>query len=389
MAPTLMAQALMKFSSKKHLFILLAPAVLALSGLCSCGYHSNVDTDYDSYESADTLTHHSQMLTLTDVGHGTVLADVKDTQGHGIARYALVHRDSALSVGLPGDATIVRVPISGSAILSTVYSNAIAELGAKGAIVAADLGYVTPDDSIWSERQHLVDLGSSSAPSSELLAKSGAELLLCSQQDDMSGLRLPKGCTTVSMADYLETSPIARAEWILLLGELFGRRQQAQIILADVIDRYSELVFKAQGATSPKPKVLTECEQSGIWYVPAGGSYAARLLHDAGADYPWADTEGSGSIPLNLEQVAAKAINADIWLLRAYGYQPDAKTLRTVNSRYSAFKALQEGAVYGCDSSKGTIFTDMAFHPERILAEYVAIFHPEVMDGFTPKYYSR
>ena len=198
----------------------------------------------------------------------------------------------------------------------------------------------------------------------ERLAAARAQVALRSPMQGITAGALPSSTIPVEMADYLETTPIGRAEWLLLLGELAGTRDTARRIFTDVIDRYSDIKFKASAASSPKPKVLTETEQSGTWYLAAGKSYAARMLADAGADYPWADTEGTGSLSLSIEKVAEKAIVA-------------------------TFKPVKTGNVYGCDSKVNPIFSDMAFHPDLVLAEYVAIFHPEVMPGYTLRYFSR
>ena len=161
----------------------------------------------------------------------------------------------------------------------------------------------------------------------------------------------------------------------MLLGELFGRRDEARKVFDNVINDYNDLVLKAKLAQTERPKVLVETEQSGVWYLPAGKSYQARMLADAGACYPWEDTDGQGSLALSLESVAAKAIDADVWLIRTYGY--------------SSFKAVKKGGIYSCDSAIRPIFNDIAFHPERVLADYVAIFHPEVLPGHELRYFRR
>ncbi|MCM1066502.1 MAG: ABC transporter substrate-binding protein [Muribaculaceae bacterium] len=372
---------------------LTAPVLLIVSGLCSCSGKGE-SVAFDDFDVADTLTHHARYLTMADLGNGTVLADIADpwNEGRYLGRYALVHRDSLIPENLGGDVQVIRTPIERAAIFSSIHTAALDELGAIGCVAAiADAAYFAPDDTISGMLRSgaVTDVGSSTAPSAERLAAAGVEAVLRSPYTGESNAALPPSMATVEMADYLETSPIGRAEWILFLGELCGRREKASAIFEEVIDNYSTLVFKASGARSPRPKVLTECEQSGVWYVPAGQSYAARLLIDAGAEWPWADTEGSGSLPLSLEKVAQKAIDADIWLLRTYGYRLDSASLPAQNPRYASFKAVKEGNVYGCDSESAPIFTDMAFHPDRVLAEYVAIFHPDVMPGYTLKYFSR
>ena len=113
------------------------------------------------------------------------------------------------------------------------------------------------------------------------------------------------------------------------------------------------------------------------------------MISDAGGVWPWADTEGSGSLPLSLEKVAERAIDADVWLLRTFGYAASPKTLVAADSRYAAFKPVKEGTVYGCDTSVKPLYNELAFHPEYLLADYVAIFHPDVMPDYELRYFVR
>ncbi|MDE6611181.1 MAG: ABC transporter substrate-binding protein [Muribaculaceae bacterium] len=376
-----------------RLIRLIIPAAALLSGLYSCSNRSD-SCGYDDFDVADTLTHHSSYLTMADLGNGTVLVDIADPWGgnKALARYALVHRDSTIPQDLDDSRRIIRTPVSRMAVCSSVHTGALLELGALPSVVAvADAAYFPASDTISSliSLGKISDIGNSAALSAEKIAEAGVSALLRSPMQGTTSAAMPQSVVPVEMADYMETSPIGRAEWILLLGELAGRRREAQEIFTAVIDRYSSLTFKAAGAQSPKPKVLTEAEQLGIWYVPAGKSYAARLLADAGADYPWADSEGTGSLQLSLEKVAEKAIDADVWLIRTYGFTPTAAWLKSQNPRYASFRPVATGTVYGCDSELKPIFSDMAFHPDRVLAEYIAIFHPEVMPGYSLRYFSR
>ncbi|MBD5232544.1 MAG: ABC transporter substrate-binding protein [Bacteroidales bacterium] len=373
---------------------LLIPGALALSGFWACsGSHSSGDYDSDAFI-ADTLTHHARYLTISDIGGGTVLADIADPWNDGafLGRYALVHRDSTIPDGLPEGTAVIRTPVERAAVYSSVHTGGIAELGALGSVCAvADPAYFPDGDTIHTliSEGKIVDLGPVQSPSAEKIVAAGTELVLRSPMQGVTAAPLPRSVVPVELADYLETTPIGRAEWILLLGELTGKRTEARQMFDGVIDRYSELVFKAGGSALPKPKVLTESEQSGVWYLPAGGSYMARMINDAGGVWPWADTEGSGSLPLSLEKVAERALDADVWLLRTFGYAASPKTLVAADSRYAAFKPVKEGTVYGCDTSVKPLYNELAFHPEYLLADYVAIFHPDVMPDYELRYFVR
>lgn len=365
-----------------------------LSGLFSCNTKSDCGTENYIANYADTLTHHARYLTISDCGNGTVLVDIVNPWESDayLGRYALVHRDSVLPSNLGDGVRIIRTPVDKAAVYSSVHTGGIKELGAINHVCAvADPEYFSSTDTVKTllDKKQIISVGSSTNPSNELLASSRAAVALRSPMQGTTAPTLPRGIVPIECADYMETSPIARAEWILLLGELFGRRNEARDIFTKVIDDYSGLVFKAGSSSLASPKVLTETEQSGIWYVPAGESYMARMINDAGGAYPWKDTPGTGSLPLSLEKVAERALDADVWLVKGFGYTPTAETLVRENKRYAAFKAVREGNVYGSDTSRNTLYNDIAFHPEKILADYVAIFHPDVMVDYSLRYFSK
>lgn len=374
--------------------IVLASGAFLLPGLCSCSGGGADGDEHDKCVMADTLTHHARYLTIADQGNGTVRVDIADPwdSTRTLARYALVARDSVVPEGLGADVRVIRTPVSRAAVFSAVHTGGLDELGAIGTVVAvADGRFFPPTDTVTAliAEGRISDVGPAQAPSAELLAASGAEVVLRSPIDNAGAGVMPGRMTAVECIDYMEPTPIGRAEWLLLLGELTGNRDKARTIFDGVIDCYSDLIFKASGAESARPKVLVETEYSGIWYLPAGESYMARMIADAGGDYPWSDTPGTGSLALSLEKVAERAIDADVWLTRTFGYTADSSSLIAQNNRYGRFRPVSLGNIYGCDTSVKPIFNDIAFHPERILADYVAIFHPEVMPGYELQYFSK
>lgn len=375
-------------------FKAILPIVLTLSGLLSCTSRGGSDGFVSDSTWADTLTHHARFLTLVDYGNGQCLAEIANPWApeQTLARYLLVDRDSTLPDNLPDGVAVIRTPIQRAAVFSAVHTGAMKELGALGSLAAvADASFFPANDTVgvMLAEKRITDVGTAEAPSVERLAAADVEAVLRAPMQAMSSGSFPKSMTAVEMADYLETTPIARAEWLLFLGELFGEREKAEEIFGNVIEDYSNLALKVKLADETAPTVLTETEYMGVWYVAAGGSYQATMLADAGARYPWADTEGTGSLALSLENVAEAAMDADVWLVRSFGYETTPESLKAMNPRYSAFKAWKNGNIYSCDSEKRHIFNDIAFHPEKILADYVAIFHPALMPGYELKYFKR
>lgn len=356
----------------------------------SCGGRG--ETNSDAATGGDTLTLHSTLLTLVRESDGSLTATIANPwqPGNTLQRLTLVHRDSAVPEHVEG--TVVRVPVERAGVYSSVHTGGLKELGALPAIAAvADLAYFPTGDTIrtLAAEGAIADLGTSQAPSMERMAATDLEVVLRSPMEGLASGSLPPGIVPIEMADYMETSPIGRAEWLLLLGALTGTLPQADSILYNVINDYSNLHQKAAVALSPKPVVLSETEQSGVWYVPGARSYMARFITDAGGTLPFDDNKATGSVPMSLEAVAARAIDADVWLLRSYGSNPGPDDLEKMNPRYGAFKPVRERNVWSCNSAEVPVFDDIAFHPERLLADYIAIFHPEVLPDHTMNYFQK
>ena len=370
-------------------------ALVCVCALASCGGKRGTDFHVDEDITApDTLTLHASLLTIAELPEsGASIADIRspwDESGY-LARLLLVPRDSAIPEGASAGRTIIRTPVHRAAVFSAVHTSAMNELGALEALVAvADGTFFAPDDSVRQLLDHgkVVDAGSSQQPSQERLIAAQPEVVMLSPMQGQQMPALPARSVSVPMADYLESSPIGRAEWLLLIGKLFGKEDEAAAIFDKVVNDYCDLQLKAELAQG-RPIVLVDTEYSGAWYVPAGESYMARMIRDAGATTPWSDSKGTGSLTLNMERVLTGASEADFWLVRTYGMQPTLASVKAINPLNARIKAWREGNVYGCDTEARPLFNDTAFHPERVLADLIAIFHPEIMEGYTPRYYSK
>lgn len=342
--------------------------------------------------SGDTLTSRTEFLTMVDCGE-YVAAIVENPwkPGTRLAAYALVPKNSE-GVRVPDGFLRVDVPVERSLVYSSTNMSAIRELGAVGAVSAvADGNYYTPDDTVTQmiNAGLLTDIGNSMSPKLETIIDVSPDAILISPYENaghgvIDALKVP----VIECADYMETTPLGRAEWLLLLGELYGKRDEARHIYNNVVTEYEALRDKISASASQRPKVLTEMLTSGVWYVPGGKSYMSSMLSDAGADYPWSDNESTGSMQLDGGAVIDKAADADIWLMRNYGIVT-LPSLAAMSPLYSGIKAYKNGEVYNCDSSVSTIFNDIAFHPERVLADFASIFHPEIFPGFNRQYYHK
>lgn len=332
----------------------------------------------------DTLTHESTMLTM--VQHdGWISATVADpwSQGKTLATYCFVPRDAELPSDLPkGEGTVVvRTPVRSAVVYSSVYTRGIEDLGhIKTVTGVADAEYFTHG----YIRKHLdagdiVNIGNSSTPLMERIVELSPDVLILSPYEANRNDRVldKTGVAVIRMVDYMETTPLGRAEWLKLLGALYGDLDKAIAQYDAMVSKYRQ-ISQRMALCDVRPMVLTDTEVSGTWYMPSGGSYAARMIDDAGGVVPWSDNASTGSLPCDYAAVYERASDASVWIMRTFG--PIALAdLRKANALNCNIKAFKNGNVYYTDTSTGTFFDDIAFHPDRILGDYAAMIHPEVM----------
>lgn len=356
----------------------------------SCG---NNAPDKSSSIEGDTLTSRSELLTLIDCQDYTA-AIISDpwNAGKRLATYALIPHELTKLPSVPDGFKIIRTPLQRSVVYSSTNSAAITELGVLSALAAvSDGNYYAPDDtiSILINQGRIIDIGNSMSPKLETLVEVEPDAILVSPYENAGhGILDAINTPVVECADYMETTPLGRAEWILFLGELYGVRDKARQLYNCITANYLTLRDIVSKSESPKPKILTEMLTSGVWYVPGGKSYMARMLSDAGADYPWSDNRSTGSLQLDVAAVIDKASDADIWIMRSSNI-PTVKSLKSDNPIFKNIKALANGNVYNCDPSKTTFFNDIAFHPERILSDYINIFHPGIIENQSLRYFNK
>ncbi len=308
-----------------------------------------------------------------------------------LQKYILVERDSAMPAGLP-EGTIIKVPVTNALVYSTVHNSLITELGAMDAIGGiCNSKYVNGKElqaRLASGR--IVDCGVSLSPDLEKIIKLNPQVIMLSpfENNDKYAKVGELGIPIIECADYMETSPLGRAEWVRFYGMLFGKQDVADKMFAKTESNYLKLKKIANGLAI-KPKVIIDQRYGQVWNVPGGVSTMGRLIEDAGGINPFASYEQSGSVPLAPEKVLAEAHDADIWFVR-YNQEKD-KSLRELGNDApvnSQFKAYKNRRVYGCNTRYVNFYEETPFHPDRILEDMVHIMHPELSSSAPVRYYS-
>lgn len=397
----------------KKLYILLCGATAALlMAACQGGKTAAADV-----EAGDTLEmKYAKLLTIVKHGDGEEASDEAEGVDYQYAEAiianpwkagTILHRYILIPKGKEGDKTVamlarrrstgarcttdtVRTPLESNLVFTAPHCQLLTELGCQNAITGVcDKDYINIPD-IKSRAQAdakvahpIMDCGSSMQPDIERIIALHPEALLISPFENSGGygkldkLRIP----VIETADYMETSPLGRAEWIKLYGLLLGS-SKADSLFSAIEKEYLQL--KAEAAKLPLGlSILTERKTGNVWYVPGGKSTMGILLRDAHARYIFADDTHSGSLSMSPEQIIAKGNQVDVWAFKYFGGNALTKQdLLAEYQGYQALKAFQTGTVYETDTSCEPYFELTSFHPEILLREFIILSHPEAGDKF-------
>ena len=407
----------------KKLYILLCGATVALlMAACQGGKTAAADAD-----AGDTLEmKYAKLLTIVKHGDGEETSNAAEGVDYQYAEAlvanpwkvgTMLHRYILIPKGEEGDKTVamlakrrstgarcttdtVRTPVERSAVFIAPHCQLMYELGCQQAIRGVcDLDYINIPDvkkraalsGNTSAQNTIVNCGSSMAPDIERIIALKPEAILLSPFENSGGygkldkLHIP----IIEAADYMESSPLGRAEWMKFYGMLFGNEEgksngisgscepKADSLFAKIEKEYLSLKAQAAGYTKGL-SILTERKTGNVWYVPGGQSTIGILLKDANARYIFSDDQHSGSLAMSPEQILAKGKQVDVWAFKYFGGAPlsQAQLLQEYDG-YKALAAFNRGNIYQVDTSTVPYFELTSFHPELLLREFIILAHGE------------
>ncbi|KOP35921.1 ABC transporter substrate-binding protein [Flavobacterium sp. WLB] len=192
------------------------------------------------------------------------------------------------------------------------------------------------------------------------------------------------GLNVLIQGDWMEQSPLGKAEWIKLYGALFGKEDKAKELFDKIVESYNQ-AKKLAAEKTPNSTVLYGSMYEDVWYVAKGNSWVAEFMKDAHANYLWADLKGTGSEGLSFEKVLDKAKTANVWI--ASGSFKSLDELQKANPHYSEFDAFTNKSVYSFEgklgATGGTVYYELApSRPDLVLKDYIKIFHPDLMSSY-------
>jgi iron complex transport system substrate-binding protein len=177
------------------------------------------------------------------------------------------------------------------------------------------------------------------------------------------------------------------------IAAFYNREALADSIFNEIEHNYLDLKARAS-MVKEKPAAFCNLPFKEIWYMPCSGNYMTRLLTDAGCNFLWKD-EGANNrynLSLDYETVYSRAANADYWLNT--GFANSLAEIKAADKKNTFFKAFKTGNVYN-NNKRNTPAGGFDFwesgtvNPDKILADLIYIFHPELLKSHELYYYQK
>jgi len=199
------------------------------------------------------------------------------------------------------------------------------------------------------------------------------------------------GIPVIVCADYLESHPLGRAEWIRFFAAFFGKDKEADELF-DVITQEYETLRQRAVLKKEKPTVFLGLPWNDTWYIAGGNSFAARFIVDAGGAYVWSDMETKEARPVDLEAVYARVSDADIWINP--GIARSLQDITSADPRFSDISAVKSGRIFNNNLRIGPdggndYWESGVVHPHLVLEDLFRIFHNAWTENDTLHYYQQ
>ena len=183
------------------------------------------------------------------------------------------------------------------------------------------------------------------------------------------------------VGEYLEESPLGKAEWMVALSELTDSREKGIEIFSEIPKRYQTLK-DLTASVEQRPTVMFNTPWNDSWIMPSTKSYMAQLVNDAGADYIYKENTSNSSAPIGLETAYGLIQKADYWI--NVGMASTLDELKAVNPKFTDAKSVREKTAYNNNlrltATGGNEYWESAVvRPDIVLRDLIHIFHPELV----------
>jgi iron complex transport system substrate-binding protein len=313
-------------------------------------------------------------------------------------KYVLLERGTKKPSGYADHETI-EIPIRSLAAMSSMHVGLLDFLNANQVLTGlGSLQYVySPQVIKLIDEGKIAEVGRNEGLNEELLVSMHPDLIM-TMGNPGAGLSHYKtldeaGIPVMINSEWVETTPLARAEWVKLMAALLNKEALVNQKFSVVEKEYRRLTLLAKQIKA-HPTVLSGLNTKDAWFIPGGDSYMARFFSDAGADYHWNSMKSTGSLSLSFESVYPIALKADYWMNVGFDKKNKKGDVLALDARYSDFKAYKSGQMYSYnnrvnDKGSNDFFESGNVNPHTVLADLIKIFHPDLLPEHKLVYYKK
>lgn len=281
----------------------------------------------------------------------------------------------------------IQIPVKKVVCMSTTHAAFISEIGKTETIIGLSGTNFIHNEKINNriEKNLIIDVGYEENLNFEKLIKLKPDVIFIYEIGDETSMYINKlkelKFNVVNVAEFIETSPLARAEWIKFFAAFYDEIPKAENLFSQIESDYNNLKLEARKSNNI-PTVITSIPMKNSWYVPGTKSYMYNIISDAGAKFIIDDNQEEGSLTMNFENVFEKSIEADYWI--NLELVSSKKDILAFDERLKEFKSFKNDKIYNYDLKvnksggndyweKGVVF------PNLILKDLISIFHPEIL----------
>ena len=283
---------------------------------------------------------------------------------------------------------VIDVPLKNAIVTSTTIIPFLEQLGVENKLIGfPHTDYISSKKTrALIDQKKIVNVGQNESLNIEKIIELNPDVLVSFCVDNVNPTlkNLERnGIKIVIQADWMEQTPLGKAEWIKLYGALFGKEKEANDIFNSIEKNYNETLALVKNLKK-QPTILLGSLYQDQWFVPNGNSWLAHYMKVAKGNYLWKQTEGTGSTPLGFEKILETAHAADKWITSSF---TSLNNMKAVNPNYAAFDAFKKGEIYSFEVKQGKTggviyYEQSPSRPDLVLKDFIKILHPELMQDY-------
>ncbi len=371
----------MKHTIVHRVFLIIAVAASAIFTSCHSGTGTLADFSQTIYKPAYASGYE---IVGSENSQSTILKTLTSWQGESDSGTMLFISRNGESAPEGFKGQTVEAGAQRIVCMSSTHIAMLDVLGAVERVVGVSgIDYVS-NEYITENREKIGDVGFDGGANYEMIVSLDPDLVLLFGVKGASGMEAKLRELQIPFAyisEYLEESPLGKAEWIVAVSEILDQRDRGESAFALIPQRYHALQEKVADIPQ-KPKVMINTPYGDSWFMASTTSYVAQLIKDAGGDYIYKQNSSNASLPIDIEEAYLLAQNSDIWI-NVGNFSTYADFIARV-PRFADIPCVKEKALYNCDlrtnASGGNDYWESGVvHPDIVLRDLIKIFHPELI----------